>query len=46
LYGVQANDTLTIFLATIAIVSVAVTSGFIPARRATQVDPIRALRWE
>jgi predicted permease len=46
LYGIQANDSFTIILATIAIASVAVTSGFIPARRATQVDPIRALRWE
>jgi predicted permease len=46
LYGIQANDAVTIVLATIGIASVAMASGYIPARRATQVDPIRALRWE
>jgi ABC-type lipoprotein release transport system permease subunit len=46
LYGVQANDTFSIALATLGIVSVAFASGFIPARRAANVDPIRALRWE
>jgi predicted permease len=46
LYGIQANDTFTITLATLGIVSVAIAAGFIPARRAARVDPIRALRWE
>jgi predicted permease len=46
LYGIQPNDTLTIALATLGIAAVAILSGFIPARRATLVDPMRALRWE
>ena len=46
LYGIQPNDALTIALATVAIVLVAILSGYIPARRATLVDPMRALRWE
>lgn len=46
LYGIQPNDALTIALATAGIVMVAVLSGYIPARRATLVDPMRALRWE
>jgi predicted permease len=46
LYGIQPNDALTIGLATAGIVLVALFSCYIPARRATLVDPMRALRWE
>ncbi len=46
LYGIQPNDAVTIALATAAIAIVAIGSGYIPARRATMVDPMRALRWE
>jgi predicted permease len=46
LYGIQANDTFTVTLATLGIVSVAIAAGFIPARRAARVDPTLALRWE
>jgi ABC-type antimicrobial peptide transport system permease subunit len=46
LYGIQPNDALTISLATAGIALVAILSGYIPARRATLVDPMRALRWE
>jgi predicted permease len=46
LYGIQPNDLTTVILATIGIACVALAAGYVPARRATQVDPIRALRWE
>jgi len=46
LYGIQPNDAFTIAAATVAIATVALMAGYIPARRATRVDPMRALRWE
>ncbi len=46
LYGIQPNDAATLALAVIGIAVVAMVSGYVPARRATMVDPMRALRWE
>jgi len=46
LYGIQPNDALTIAAATLGIAFVALLAGYVPALRATRVDPMRALRWE
>ena len=46
LYGIQPSDPASIFLATFCIAAVVALAGFIPARRATRVDPMKALRYE
>ena len=46
LYGIVPNDPVSIALAVLTMVSVALLAGYIPAERATRVDPIWALRYE
>jgi predicted permease len=46
LYGLRPTDPLTIALAALLMVAAAVLAGYIPSRRAAQVDPMEALRNE
>jgi predicted permease len=46
LYGVPAHDIVTIGAAAIVLAVVALAAGWLPARRASRVDPMLALRQE
>ncbi len=46
LYGVSAVDATTYVLAALLVSAVSLVASYIPARRATGIDPVEALRWE
>ena len=46
LFGIHATDAATMLAAAAGIGAVAALSGYLPAKRATGIDPMRALRWE
>jgi len=46
LFGLKASDPVTLIGAAVTLVAVALLAGFVPARRASRVNPLIALRYE
>jgi ABC-type antimicrobial peptide transport system permease subunit len=46
LFGLAPSDAVTIAVATLLMVAVSALAGFLPARRASRVDPMVALRYD
>jgi putative ABC transport system permease protein len=46
LYGIKSTDPLTLFVAAGVLASVAAIAGYYPARQASRLDPVAALREE
>lgn len=46
LYGVSGTDPISVILAVAVLIAAGLLAGYLPARRAAQIDPLVAVRYE
>jgi ABC-type antimicrobial peptide transport system permease subunit len=46
IFGISGNDPLTILISSGILLTAALCAGYLPARRASRIDPMAALRAE